>query len=307
MNSNGLLGVELRHLKAFEAVARHRSFGAAATELGYTQSAVSQQLAYLERQLGQRLLERGGGSRTVALTEPGRVVLRHAKALASRLDALGAELEGLDRTGTVRVGVFQSVGDRIMPLVLAELAETHPDIDVEIVEEVNCDPLEEGAATGVIDLAFTLLPYDDPRTETTGLMADDHVLVVPAGHPAAHEPPTLSSLAAMPMVGYRGCRGQMQMEERMAAAGHPLQVVRRADGNGIMHGLVAAGVGMCLLPRLAFDPMDARVTGIELDGLVPARRIGLVWQRKRRLTPATEAVVDAARTVCARLTAPAGR
>lgn len=306
MKSNGLLGVELRHLMAFEAVARHRSFGAAADELGYTQSAVSQQLAYLEKQLGQRLLERGGGSRTVTLTEPGRVVLRHAKALASRLDALGAELDALDRSHTVRVGVFQSVADRILPLLLAELAATHPELEVEIVEEVNCDPLEEGAATGVIDLAFSLLPYDDPRTETTPLMLDDHLLVVPAGHPAADEPPTLSSLAAMPMVGYRDCRGQLQMEERMAAAGHPLRMVRRADGNGIMHGLVAAGVGMCLLPRLAFDPLDPRVTGVELDGLVPAREIGLVWQRKRRLSPATEAVIGAARTVCARLAVPVG-
>jgi len=305
MKSNGLLGVELRHLKAFEAVARHRSFGAAAAELGYTQSAVSQQLAYLEKQLGQRLLERGGGSRSVRLTEPGRVVLRHAKALASRLDALGAELDGLSRVRIVRVGVFQSVGERIVPALLGELAATHPEVELDIVEEVNCDPLEEGAASGLLDLAFTLLPYEDPRTETTCLMRDEHLLVVPAGHPAADEPATLSSLAAMPMVGYRGCRGQVQMEDRMAAAGLPLRIVRRADGNGIMHGLVAAGEGMCLLPQLAFDALDPRVAGIDLHGLVPPREIGLVWQRKRRLTPAAEAVIAAARTVCARLAVPA--
>ncbi len=306
MKPNGLLGVELRHLKAFEAVAKHRSFGAAAAELGYTQSAVSQQLAYLERQVGQRLLERGGGSRTVTLTEPGRVVLRHARALASRLDALTADLETLRQTDVVRVGVFQSVGDRVLPGLMGELARTHPDLRLEIVEEISCDPLEERAAVGAVDVSFTILPLEDPRLATRTLMRDDHLFVVPAGDPLAGEEPTLGLFASLPMICYRDCRGQTQVEEHMRAAGHPLRVVRRADGNGVMHGLIAAGVGVALLPRLAFDPLDPRVTGIELHGMVPPREIGLVWQRKRQLAPAVRAVIEAAGTVCDRLTAPVG-
>lgn len=306
MKPNGLLGVELRHLKAFEAVAKHRSFGAAAAELGYTQSAVSQQLAYLERQVGQRLLERGGGSRTVTLTEPGRVVLRHARALASRLDALTADLETLRQVHLVRVGVFESVGDRVLPELMAELAATSPEIDLEIVEDVACESLEERVAEGTVDVAFTILPLDDPRLQSRSLLQDEHLFVVPAGDPLAGTVPTLEVLGTVPMICYRDCRGQAQVEERMSAAGVPLRVARRADGNGIMHGLIAAGAGVALLPRLAFDPLDPRVTGIELDGLVPPREIGLVWQRKRELGPAVRAVIEAAGTVCRRLTAPVG-
>src|SRR5205809_7521650 len=92
MEPNALLGVELRHLAALEAVARTRSFGRAARELGYTQSAVSQQIALLERNVGQRLVDRPGGPRPVDLTDAGRLLLRHADAIVAQLDAAQADL-----------------------------------------------------------------------------------------------------------------------------------------------------------------------------------------------------------------------
>src|SRR5215831_5267132 len=87
MESDHWLGVELRHLAALEAVAQAGSFGRAAARLGYTQSAVSQQIAALERIVGERLLERPGGPRPVALTEAGELLLRHAGAIMARLAA----------------------------------------------------------------------------------------------------------------------------------------------------------------------------------------------------------------------------
>src|SRR5439155_15063981 len=92
MEPNALLGVELRHLAALEAVARTRSFGKAARDLGYTQSAVSQQIAQLERSIDQRLVERPGGPRPVDLTDPGRLLLRHADAIVAQLDAARAHI-----------------------------------------------------------------------------------------------------------------------------------------------------------------------------------------------------------------------
>src|SRR3712207_7437198 len=94
MEPDRWFGVELRHLAALQAIAEEGSFGRAAQRLGYTQSAVSQQIATLERIVGERLLERPGGPRPVSLTEAGRRVLPHAQAIVARLDAGQADPEG---------------------------------------------------------------------------------------------------------------------------------------------------------------------------------------------------------------------
>ena len=106
------LGVEIRHLAALEAVASEGSFGRAATGSGYTQSAVSQQIATLERIVGEKLIERPGGPRAVSLTEAGELLLRHAEAIVHRLDAARADIAALraGETGSLRVGTYQSVG-----------------------------------------------------------------------------------------------------------------------------------------------------------------------------------------------------
>src|ERR687893_1699284 len=108
MESDSWLGVELRHFLALEAVAREGSFGRAATALGYTQSAVSQQIATLERIVGDKLLERPGGPRPVSLTEAGTLLLRHADAIVARLDAARADLAALSagEAGMLRVGTY---------------------------------------------------------------------------------------------------------------------------------------------------------------------------------------------------------
>src|SRR4029079_15875501 len=95
MNTDGWLGIDLRHLAALEAVARTRSFSRAARELGYTQSAVSQQIAQLERMVGQRLFHRPGGPRQGGATADGALLLGHADAIVARLDAARADMTAL--------------------------------------------------------------------------------------------------------------------------------------------------------------------------------------------------------------------
>src|SRR5919199_5642022 len=107
MSTDKWAGLELRHLAALKAVADAGTFGRAAAQLGYTQSAISQQIATLERIVGQRLLERPGGPRPVSLTGAGELLLRHADAIVARLAAAKADLQALanGEAGTLRVGI----------------------------------------------------------------------------------------------------------------------------------------------------------------------------------------------------------
>src|SRR5436309_4769823 len=160
MKPNALLGVGLRHLAALEAVARTRSFGKAARDLGYTQSAVSQQIAQLERSVGQRLVERPGGPRPVPLTEAGRLLLRHADAIVAQLDAAEADMSALAEgaAGPLRVGILQSVGARILPALLRRFRDEWPRVEVQVHEEADVAELLRLVERGDLDLTFAELP-----------------------------------------------------------------------------------------------------------------------------------------------------
>jgi len=127
MESDRWLGVELRHLAALQAVAEEGSFGRAAARLGYTQSAVSQQIATLERLVGERLVDRPGGPRPVTITQAGTVLLRHADGIIARLRAAQADLAALrdGSAGPLHVGTYQSVGARVLPEVMRRFSAAH--------------------------------------------------------------------------------------------------------------------------------------------------------------------------------------
>ena len=108
LRPNGWIGVELRHFLALDAVASEASFNRAAAKLGYTQSAISQQIATLERVVGQKLIERPGGSQPVRLTRAGEIVMEHAHAIGERLASAQADLQSLTagELDPIRVGFF---------------------------------------------------------------------------------------------------------------------------------------------------------------------------------------------------------
>src|SRR6266571_357808 len=186
MGADGWLGVELRHFLALEAVAREGSFGRAATALGYTQSAVSQQIATLERVVGPRLVERPGGPRPVELTEAGRLLLRHAEAIVARLQAARADMDALQagEAGTLRVGAFQSAGARILPELLRRYTAAWPRVEISL-EEAEDESLLAEIEHGGLDLAFVMLPVPGQAIETVELVRDPYVLVTQADSPLA--------------------------------------------------------------------------------------------------------------------------
>jgi molybdate transport repressor ModE-like protein len=304
MRSDGWLGVELRHLAALQAVAEEGSFGRAAERLGYTQSAVSQQIQALERVVGQRLVERPGGPRRVSLTEAGELLLRHAAGIVARLQAAQADLAAFAEgsVGTLRVGTFQSVGARVLPRLLRKFTETWPDVSVQLTEAADDGALLDAVERGELDFAFVMLPGEEGPFESLELMRDPYVVVLPTDSPLAGrpKPPSLREVAAMPLIGNRQCRSVHQIENRFHDAGLEPRIVFRSDDNGTIQELVAAGVGAALVPLLTVDPNHEGTVVIGLES-VPPRRIGLAWHRDRYRSPAARAFAELAAEVCARV------
>jgi molybdate transport repressor ModE-like protein len=310
MRPDGWLGVELRHLAALQAVAEEGSFGRAAERLGYTQSAVSQQIQALERIVGQRLVERPGGPRPVSLTEAGELLLRHAAGIVARLQAAQADMAAFTEgsAGTLRVGTYQSVGARVVPPLVREFTRAWPDVSVQLTEASDDGHLLELVERGELDVSFVMLPVGDGPFETAELMLDPHVLVVQADSPLAQRkrPPSLREAARMPLIGNRMCRSAHQVEHRFRDAGLEPEIVFRSDDNGTIQELVAAGVGAALVPLLTVDTGHEGTAVLPLAD-VPPRRIGVAWHRDRYRSPAALAFVELAAAVCARIEAEESR
>ena len=302
MEPDRWLGVEVRHFAALEAVAREASFGRAATSLGYTQSAISQQIQTLERLVGERLLERPGGPRAVSLTEAGRLLLRHAEAIVARLHAAQADMAALasGEGGRLRVGTFQSVGARVLPAVMRRFTAAWPHVTVELTESSSDEELLRFVERGELDLAFAMPPLLEGPFEALELLADPDVLLVPAEHDLAQATrASLADVGDLTLIGNRACRSTALAEGELAQRGVGLDVAFRSDDNGTVQGLVGAGFGIALVPLLATDPKDERIRVLELDPEIPPRRIALVWHRDRHRPPAARAFVDVAVEVCA--------
>jgi molybdate transport repressor ModE-like protein len=290
------LGVELRHLAALEAVGRHRSFGAAARELGYTQSAVSQQIGQLERIVGQRLVERPGGPRRVSLTEAGRLLLRHADAIVAQLDAAEADMAALAEgaAGPLRVGIFQSVGARILPALLRNFIATWPRVEVRVREEADAADLLRLVEHGTLDLSFAELPLPEGPFESEEILRDPHVLLVGARSELATRATSLPlrSLAGVPLIGWR-TTGEPERWLR----GHvpDLNVVFRTDDNGTLTALVAEGLGAAVVPRLVVNPRNPAVVALPLGSRIPPRTLAVAWHRDRYRSAAARAFTELAR------------
>ena len=307
MKPDGWLGVELRHLAALQAVAREGSFGGAAVALGYSQSAVSQQIAALERIVGERLVERPGGPRPVSLTDAGRLLLGHAEGIVARLEAAQADLAAYSEgsAGTLRVGTYQSVGARVLPRVMLEFAGAWPLVSIQLTESTDDAELLGLVERGELDVTFVMLPVEGGPFDTRMLMDDPYVLLVRPDSPlaATKNPPSLKEIAAVPLIGYRQCRSIHAVEERFGGTGLEPQIVFRSDDNTTIQGMVAAGVGSALVPRLTVEARDDSVLALPVDPRIPPREIGIAWHRERYHAPAARAFVAVADRVCRELQA----
>lgn len=242
-----------RHLVTLEAVVRLGSFAAAAEELGYTQSAVSQQVAELERRVGTRVVVR----RPVRATEAGQVLLGTQAAISMSMTRAATELAALaDGTGgEVRLGAFISAAASVVPPALARLRATHPAVHITL-RELEQHETHALLFRGEIDLAITFDYEHAPAPVPAGLtqehLMDDPIMVaLPVGHPLAGADSITS--ADLPSDAWISTAVDVR-----DLAGSPVGSERgsehRLDFNGMDFrtalNLVAAGLGVALLPRL---------------------------------------------------------
>lgn len=296
MSGNGWMRLELRYLAALQAIEATGSFGAAADELGYTQSAISHQIATLERLVGQPLIDRPGGRRPVGLTSAGSLLLGHAEPVLARMRIAHTQLEGLAEDGarTLRVGTFQSVGVRILPGAAGRLAESHPELHLEIHERPDVTSLVDLVRRGSVDITFCGLPVPDGPFATEELLDDHYLLLVPADSPLRGSTVPLEALGQLPLVGCGRCVAEERVESYLRGLGIDLNHVVQAGDNAIIQALVADGRA-ALMTELSIDRDDPRTAAVPLRDWVPPRRVGLAWHREQGLPPALQAFVSAVR------------
>jgi DNA-binding transcriptional LysR family regulator len=302
-------GLEVRHLHTVLAVADAGSFTAAADRLGYTQSAVSQQVAALERIVGASLFERPGGPRPVQLTEIGRSFRDHAEALVRQVRGAEADVRALaggDR-GSLRIGTIQSVGTKVLPTLIRRFTAERPGVTVALHESQDVFELLRRVEAGDVDASFVESPITEdppPWLQVRPLLDDPYVFVTAADAPAAgHASITLAEIAEQPLASWGGGNCHNEVMARLGDAAHPPDVVFRSDDNSTVQGIIGAGLASGMLPLLTLDLADPRTTVVPLDPPVPPRRLALGWHAVRRAPAALPALVEIAVDVCRQLEA----
>ncbi|NJK80655.1 MAG: LysR family transcriptional regulator [Chloroflexaceae bacterium] len=282
--------MELRHLRYFEAVARHSHVTRASEELHIAQPALSKQISQLEQELDVALFNRVG--RSVRLTEAGEALLPHARAILAQVEAARAEMAervGL-RRGRVAVGTTPTVGTRLLPRALAAFSQQYPGIDFRL-HEAGVQTLVELLETGTADLVVVALPVDDPALTVAELFSEEMIVVTSTSHPLAGQ----ATVALSDLRTERWVLTSEDYELRNATvaacerAGYTPHVVLEGGEIDMLLQLVAAGVGISLLPRLGV-PRDDSLAVLPVSDQKLQRTLGLAWRDDRVAPPAARAL-----------------
>ena len=283
-------------LRILREVAYRGSFSAAAQALSYTQSAVSQQIAALEAQTGMKLLERH--PRGVSLTAAGQTLVRHAEGILAGLDAAEAALSAVAglRGGRLRMASFPTAGATLMPLAIATFRAAYPEVELTLAEG-EPEEIVPRLRAGELDLALLFdfageVSSQDGMTQV-GLLEDPMYLALPRDHPLAGKRSLrledlgreawIQTSSASPCARHvvRSCH----------AAGFEPSVSFESDDYQTVQGLVAAGVGVALIPELALSVVREDTVIRSLAPRPPVRRVIAAVPAGARLVPAAPAML----------------
>ena len=297
-------GIEVRHLAALEALAEESSFHGAARRLGYSQPAVSQQLASLERIVGTQLVNRPRVSQPLTLTEAGQRLLVYARSIQSSLASAEAELGAGAGKVQLRIGTYQTVAAHLLPHVVRELGRRAPHVEIVLDDCPGDTRLVTSLDRGDLDACFVDLPLRfEGGLQTDPLAVDEYVLVVPRNgrRTTNGEPINPAELRSLNVISFKSSGSTQRVVEHLRADGIEPQFVLRSDDNNVVQGFVAAGFGAALIPRLAADLLSGAFDIRPFEPALPPRIIGLAWTRDLSTTPWLHAFVGATRVVVAHI------
>jgi DNA-binding transcriptional LysR family regulator len=296
--------IDVRRLRLLLELSRRGTVTAVAEALAYTPSAVSQQLAALEREAGVPLLDRVG--RRVALTPAGAVLVRYAESVLAVLDEASAALAATraSLTGPLRIGAFTTAARAILPPVLVTLGRDHPGLELMVCE---LDPVGVPGAlhSGTLDVALTFV-YDyvptepDPALDTEPLLEEPVYLATASGQDGAGVRPGANIADFRDAAWIAGSPGTLchtMVVRACQASGFTPRIRHHADDFATVLALVAAGQGVSLIPRLG---VTGTPPGVMLAPQA-ARRIGIACRKGNRHHPAIAAFAAAVREQAAKL------
>jgi DNA-binding transcriptional LysR family regulator len=305
--------LDLRRLRLLRELHERGTIAAVADALQFTPSAVSQQLAMLERETGVPLLERAG--RGVRLTDPALVLVGHAEALLAEAALAEADLAAAvgSVTGRGRIASFQSAALRIAIPAMAELARDAPELRCELIGGEPEDALP-ALALGDLDLVigdeWQHAPWRmPPGLDRHELLLDPVVLAMPIGHPAARRrrrAVPLAELAGAPWITGPPGLGWEEMTERLCRENGRFtpEIRHRMNDAVVAAALVADGLGVALIPGLALPEDDPRIAIRPIAGERPTRAIHAVTRASDAARPSTQALLAAVRRAARARRAP---
>ncbi|WP_448100466.1 DNA-binding transcriptional regulator OxyR [Luteibacter jiangsuensis] len=297
--------MNLRDLSYLVALAEYRHFGRAAEASFVSQPTLSTQIRKLEDELGVALVERT--PRKVLLTETGREIARRARGVLSQVEEIKAIAQRTrdPESGTIRLGIFPTLGPYLLPHVVPRLRERFPRLEL-LLREEKTEQVLHMLREGTLDAGILALPVHDDSLHTEFLFEEPFVLAVPGGHPLASRKTLrmedLSDQDLLLLEDGHCLRDQALEVCHLAGAGEKSGF--RATSLETLRQMVSANVGITLLPALAVKPpvpQSANVRLVEFAPPAPSRRIAMLWRKSSAMTPFFEALAAVIRDVPADL------
>lgn len=273
--------VEIRHLQYFLAVARARHFSRAAEDLGISQPPLSRQIKMLENRLGTDLFKRS--SQGVFLTPPGEFLAERAPALLNELEALERDTRavGEGSMGVLRLGFVGTATFQLMPKLLTRIHEELPGVEVRVSGEKITPDLERLLLARQLDAVVLRPPVSSPEIELESFGEDDFTLAVGPDHPLLEHDGAIpfTALADYLIVAFqKGSAAEQIVHKAASDAGFDLHIAQHAPETSTVLALVAAGMGVALVPRGSIPRPMGRLQMLEISG-GPTIGLSMAWLR----------------------------